>query len=72
MAYGLDNEEGFYCGLGEVLARKRQLLERQLADIGFKPLPAQVGGCMYKHEQPERLHAWYGCGMVATSHAHAL
>lgn len=40
MAYGLDSEQAFYCGLGAVLQQKRQLLERQLADIGFRVLPA--------------------------------
>jgi hypothetical protein len=44
VAYGLDQEGGFYCGLGQVLAGKRALLEAQLADLGFAILPAQVGG----------------------------
>lgn len=40
VAYGLDSEQPFYCGLGGVLQQKRQLLERQLAAIGFRVLPA--------------------------------
>lgn len=40
VAYGLDSEQPFFCGLGSVLQQKRQLLERQLSEIGFKVLPA--------------------------------
>lgn len=41
VAYGLEQEEAFCCGLGAALSKKRQLLEGQLAEIGFAVLPAQ-------------------------------
>lgn len=46
VAHGLEHEQGFYCGLGGVLAAKRALLERQLSEIGFRVLPAQVRVCV--------------------------
>ena len=60
VAFGLDREQGFYTGLGGVLAGKRALLERQLAAIGFAVLPAQarrlprvcVGRGCCKHASP--------------------
>lgn len=59
MAYGLDHEQQFYTGLGEVLAQKRELLASQLADIGFKVLPAEVrgrcvSGCVLLDERTAR------------------
>ena len=42
IAFGLDQEQQFYCGLGAMLHQKRQLLEGQLAGMGFRVLPAEV------------------------------
>jgi hypothetical protein len=42
IAFGLDQEQQFYCGLGSMLHQKRQLLEEQLVEMGFKVLPAEV------------------------------
>ncbi|GAB4823278.1 hypothetical protein N2152v2_010324 [Parachlorella kessleri] len=41
VAYGLDEESEFYCGLGAMLLKKRSYLERELAQLGFDVLPAQ-------------------------------
>lgn len=41
IAFGLDQEQQFYCGLGSMLHQKRQLLEEQLVEMGFKVLPAE-------------------------------
>ncbi|CAK0786657.1 hypothetical protein CVIRNUC_009871 [Coccomyxa viridis] len=41
VAYGLDEESSFYLGLGASLQRKRQFLEQQLTEVGFRVLPAQ-------------------------------
>jgi hypothetical protein len=43
VAFGLDEEQSFYCGLGEALSRKRRLLADQVAALGFRVLPAEVG-----------------------------
>ncbi|KAI3436192.1 hypothetical protein D9Q98_002247 [Chlorella vulgaris] len=41
VAFGLDEEQSFYCGLGEALSRKRRLLADQVAALGFRVLPAE-------------------------------
>lgn len=41
VAYGLDEEQAFYCGLGPSLLRKREYLDGELTALGFRVLPAQ-------------------------------
>jgi L-glutamine---4-(methylsulfanyl)-2-oxobutanoate aminotransferase len=40
VAYGLRHEDTFYLNLGEMLAKKRQYLEKRLTKVGFSVLPA--------------------------------